>query len=394
MITIGITGQSGFIGYHLYNTLGLYPDLYTRIEFEDNYFDDLSELTAFVKKCDVIVHLAALNRHKDPQVIYETNIILVKKLIQTCELTESKPYIIYSSSTHENINNPYGISKKEGGELFESWAKRNHSRFTNLVIPNVFGPFGKPFYNSVISTFCYQLTHGETPEIYKDNQIKLIYVGELISELIHIISDADYPSIKSNQLNSFGQDTFFEPQKVSNKIMIPYSSEKKVSEILEILESFRKSYLENGIIPELRDRMEINLFNTFRSYIDIKQHNPVILRINKDERGSFVETLKTNLGGQSSFSTTKSGITRGNHFHTRKIERFTVIFGKARIQLRKIGTTEVLDFYLSGEKPAYVDIPIWYSHNILNAGDEDLYTLFWTNEFFDKEDQDTFFEKV
>ncbi|MBA7584035.1 UDP-2-acetamido-2,6-beta-L-arabino-hexul-4-ose reductase [subsurface metagenome] len=153
-------------------------------------------------------------------------------------------------------------------------------------------------------------------------------------------------------------------------------------------------YFEDRIIPLLNDQFEINLFNTFRTYINLESHNPVKLKLHTDKRGSFVETIKSNIKGQFSFSTTKPGITRGNHFHIRKIERFAVIKGKALIQLRRIGTNEVLNFELDGEQPAYVDMPVWYTHNITNTGDEDLFTIFWINEFYDPNDPDTYFEKV
>ncbi|MGH2565614.1 MAG: NAD-dependent epimerase/dehydratase family protein, partial [Ginsengibacter sp.] len=135
-------------------------------------------------------------------------------------------------------------------------------------------------------------------------------------------------------------------------------------------------------------------FNTFRSYIDHAKFFPVMLKKNTDNRGSFVETVKTQTGGQFSFSTTHPGITRGEHFHTRKIERFIVISGKATIELRQIGTNEILHFELDGNNPSFVDMPVWFTHNIINAGDKDLLTLFWINEFFDPTDPDTHFEKV
>jgi len=183
-IKVGITGQSGFIGTHLYNTLGLYPEKFERIPFKDEYFQDDNILNNFVRSCDVIVHLAAMNRHNDPQVIYETNLRLVKQVIGACEITNSRPYILFSSSTQEERDNPYGRSKKEGRVLFEEWAKRNEVSFTGFVIPNVFGPFGHPYYNSVVATFCHQLTHDETPKIEVDGDMKLIYVSELVNEFI------------------------------------------------------------------------------------------------------------------------------------------------------------------------------------------------------------------
>jgi UDP-2-acetamido-2,6-beta-L-arabino-hexul-4-ose reductase len=160
------------------------------------------------------------------------------------------------------------------------------------------------------------------------------------------------------------------------------------------LNTYKLKYFENGQIPSFNSQFEKNLFNTFRTYFDFNAYFPVKYKNNIDQRGNFVEIIKLETGGQVSFSTTKSGVTRGNHFHTRKIERFSVIKGKALIQLRKIGSTKVYDYYLSGDNPSYVDMPIWYTHNIKNIGDEELYTMFWINEFYDEKDPDTYFEIV
>jgi len=379
MIKVGITGQSGFVGTHLFNTLGLLSQEFERVPFEDNVFEDEAKLKKFVQQCDTIVHLAAMNRHNDPDVIYETNIRLVKQLINACEETSSTPHILFSSSTQEERDNLYGKSKKEGRQLFEAWAKRNDAYFTGLVIPNIYGPFGHPYYNSVVATFCHQLTHSETPKIEVDGEIKLIYVGELVEKILIIISQCN---------------TVSNTEQHSETIFVEHTSEIKVSALLTLLKSYKENYFEQGIIPCLDNPFERNLFNTFLCYIDHKSFFPFNLKLHTDDRGSFVETVKLNSGGQVSFSTTKPGITRGNHFHTRKAERFAVIKGKARIELRRIGTNEILTFDLDGNQPSFVDMPIWYTHNITNIGDEDLYTIFWISEHFDAEDQDTFFEKV
>ena len=373
MIRVGITGQPGFVGTYLYNTLGTLSGEFERIPCEDAFFEDEAKLRSFVRSCDAIVHLAAMNRHPDPQVIYDTNIRLVKQLIAAMEAENVTPHVLFSSSTQEERNNPYGDSKKEGRRLFQEWADRTGGKFTGCVIPNVFGPYGRPNYNSVVATFCHKLTHGETPEIQVDSCIKLIYVGDLCMEFINRIRSG----------------------KGVNPYLMPWNAEKKVSEIFATLNRFKTLYFEQGIFPELHDRFEIQLFNTFCGYIDHKNFFPIKLKKNSDERGSFVETVKLdNLGGQVSFSTTKPGITRGNHYHTRKIERFAVIKGKAKIELRKIGTNEKLTFELDGNEPAFVDMPVWFTHNITNIGTDDLYTIFWINEFYDPGDPDTFFEKV
>lgn len=380
MIKIGITGQSGFVGTHLYNILGLYPDKFVRIPFEDSFFQDDAKLNLFVSSCDTIVHLAALNRHNDPQVIYNTNLKLVRQLTEACVATRSTPHILFSSSTQEERDNLYGKSKKEGRELFEAWADKNDAQFTAFIIPNVFGPFGNPYYNSVIATFCHQLTHGETPKIEVDGDLKLIYVAELVQHFIERIEEVDQKH---------------KDDVVITTIELQRTSEAKVSTILKLLESYKSDYFEKGEIPDLgSSAFKRNLFITFLCYIDHKSFFPFHLKLNTDNRGSFVETVKLNSGGQVSFSTTVPGITRGNHFHTRKAERFAVIKGKARIELRRIGTDKVLTFELDGAQPSFVDMPVWYTHNITNVGDDELYTIFWISEHYDANDPDTYFEKV
>jgi UDP-2-acetamido-2,6-beta-L-arabino-hexul-4-ose reductase len=398
MIKVGITGQAGFVGTHLFNTLGLSPDRYQRIPFKDEYFSSPEPLQEFVKQCDVIVHLAALNRHNDPQVIYDTNVDLVKKLIAAMEAEKVHPHVLFSSSTQEECNNPYGNSKKLGRELLEQWAEKSKGYFTGLIIPNVYGPFGHPYYNSVIATFCHQLTHNEQPKIDVDGEIKLIYVGELVKEIIeriqlHSVTQSNTVQHCETKNNS-PCDSVNNPVKPCETIFIPHTAAIKVSALLQKLTEFKENYFEKGIFPCLNDPFERNLFNTFVCYIDHKSFFPFHLKMKTDNRGSFVEIIKHYSGGQVSLSTTVPGITRGNHFHTRKAERFAVIKGKARIDIRCIGTDKVLSFNLDGSQPSFVDMPIWFTHNITNIGDEELYTIFWANEHYNPEDPDTFYEIV
>jgi UDP-2-acetamido-2,6-beta-L-arabino-hexul-4-ose reductase len=369
MIKIGITGQAGFVGTHLYNYLGLQTDV-ERIDFADSFFSNTADLDNFVAKCDVIVHLAAMNRHPDPQVLYDTNVDLVAQLITACEKKNVAPHILFSSSTQEKADNLYGKSKLVGRKMLEKWAKKSGGKVSGLVVPNVFGPFGRPLYNSFIATFCHQLTHGLTPTINVDSNVNLIYVNELI--------DVIYKAI----LNQ-----------TTGKIAIKHTKTIKVSEILALLNGFKTNYFDNGIFPPLEQDFEKALFNTFRCYIP-HDHYPFFLKKNTDNRGSFVEIVRANTSGQFSFSTTHPDITRGNHFHTRKAERFAVIQGKALIQLRKVDSDEVINYYLDGDKPSFVDMPIWYTHNIKNIGEEDLITLFWINEPYNAQDPDTYFVNV
>ncbi len=370
---VGITGQRGFIGSHLYNTLSLFPERYSIVPFEKSFFSDQQNLDHFVSQCDVIVHLAALNRHPDSTVIYETNVALTKQLAASIDRSRQQKKVIFSSSTQEDLQNDYGRSKKDAAEVLTSSVGNSGSIAISLTIPNVFGPFGKPFYNSVVATFCHQLTRGEVPVIKTDSTVNLIYVGELVHEIMCVIDS---------------------PESKSGKLIITPTSQVTVSKLLATLTSFRDTYMVTGAIPAFESRFDINLFNTFRSYIPLREYFPFKLKKNTDARGSFVEIVRLNVGGQVSFSTTVPRITRGNHFHTRKIERFCVIKGEATIEMRKIGTQEVITFEVNGNEPSFVDMPVWFTHNITNVGEEELLTIFWINEFFDPADPDTYFEMV
>ena len=371
MKKIGITGVNGFVGQHLFNTL-LHNKNISLIPFQRNFFDDESKMDDFVQNCDVIVHLAGLNRSHDEEIIFNVNVNLTKTLISSLNRTKSKPHIIFASSIQENMNNVYGKSKKTARLNLKDWSLLNKSIFNGLIIPNVFGAFGAPFYNSFISTFAYQLINNQIPEINNDSEVNLIYVDELIKDIIDIIN---HPVSNDFQL-------------------IKHTNTKRVSEVLELLKSFKNEYLDKGQIPRLElNSFELNLFNTFRSHIS-KTYFPRNFTKHIDDRGLFVEVIRANSAGQSSYSTTVPGITRGDHYHTRKIERFAVISGKASIKLRKVNSEEVIEYTLDGNTPSYVDMPVWYTHNITNIGNSDLITIFWINEPYNEEDSDTYFMKV
>lgn len=371
MIKIGVTGSNGFIGWHLCRTLELYKDSYQLIEFKREWFNASIDLDVFVSKCDIIVHLAGLNRHSEESAIYHTNTDIAKSLSQSLKRTGFKGQFIFSSSIQEDNNNIFGNSKKAAREIFSNWANHSGATFHGLIIPNVFGAFGVPFYNSVVSTFCHQLVNNASPKIEIDATLNLIYINDLVKKIINIFNT------ESN-----------------DNLHIEHTDIYRVSEILELLVKFKNIYFVSGQIPVFKNQFEINLFNTFRSYFNLNTHFPIKYKNNIDERGNFIEIVRLESGGQVSFSTTKKDITRGNHYHTRKIERFSVIKGKALIRLRKIGSAEVYDYFLSGNEPAYVDMPIWHTHNITNIGEEELYTIFWINEFYDSNDPDTYFEIV
>lgn len=366
---IAVTGISGFIGTHLKNYLSTKEDVEVR-GIHRNEFSNSELLKSIVAESDVIIHLAAVNRHDDQDQLYDINISLVKSLVEASSQTNNTPYIIFSSSSQENSENQYGRSKLEGQKLLEKWTKANRGKYTGLVIPNVFGPFGKPFYNSVVATFCHQIARGEQPIIKEDKVIQLIYVNELVENIWNLINYPQYGRVRLKQ-----------------------QFEIRVSELLNILNNFGNKYLTQNELPLMHYPFELALFCTFRCYIPEGVY-PIKLNKNVDNRGVFVEIMRNNSGGQFSFSTTKPGITRGNHFHTRKFERFAVIKGQAVIKMRRIDCLDVIEYNLDGENPSFVDMPVWHTHNITNVGNQELITLFWINEPFDPADSDTFYLNV
>ena len=372
---IGITGPNGFVAGHLARRLALENEKYQVHPISREILYDKEALGKAVSDLEVVVHLAGLNRHNDPDEIYRVNIELAEKLIEACTSSVASPHIIFSSSTQEVRDNLYGNSKKIARQKLTDWATSSNGAFTGMIIPNVFGPFGDPYYNSVVATFSHQLCNGEEPKIEVDGTMNLIYVQDLVERMVEVINS----DIKAGEAIAMEVESSFS---------------MKVTKLLAMLNEFKSSYFENGEIPDINDKTRRDLFNTFRSYIDLNNFFPRDYTKHTDDRGSFIELIRLNTGGQVSFSTTVPGITRGNHYHTRKVERFSVIKGKATIEMRRVDQDEVHHFDLDGERPSYVDMPIWYTHNISNVGDEELVTVFWINEHFDPEDADTYFLTV
>lgn len=240
MIRVGITGQPGFVGTHLFNALGEQPETFIRIPFEDAFFEDETRLEAFVKQCDVIVHLAAMMRSPIEGEVYKVNMRLVHQLIGAMDAEKVKPCVLFSSSIQEGNGCEYGRCKQEGIELLEKWAKDHHTGFVGMVFPNLFGSGARPNSHSFIATFCYKLTHGETPQVLVDNKVPLKYVGNLKKELLAIIKDVAY--------NKDIQTKVFPPE-----------FEMKVTEVLGILEGFKE-----GKKPQ--SNVENALYGTYESY--------------------------------------------------------------------------------------------------------------------------------
>lgn len=363
---IGITGANGLIGWHLRSFFAIQPEV-TVSPAERSIFADIGLLREFVSGCDSIIHLAGINRGTDEELI-NINIGLAEKLIEACRAEDSRPHIIFTSSTHIFRNTVYGDAKRQCSEIFRRWARENGAVFTNLILPNIFGENGRPFYNSVISTFCHQLANGQRPGIKVDATYDYSHCYDIGKNLIDILQ---------NKLN---HDVLIRGREIS------------VSEILQQLTCFDESY-RAGIIPYCKDAFDLSLFNTYRSHL-YPAFYPISPLLREDNRGYLFEATKSVSGGQTFISATNPGITRGNHFHFHKIERFCVLKGEAIIKIRRLFDTNIKTFVVSGREPCYIDMPTLHTHSITNIGREELITLFWANEIFDPSAPDTFSEMV
>lgn len=361
---VGITGSNGFIGWHLRAFLKREGVDFCCITKE--HFNNIELMKKTVSSVDIIIHLAGLNRGDD-KIIYETNVMLCDKIIEACVVTKSKPHIIFASSIHYNRDTGYGRSKKECMLKLHEWSQANESLVTNVILPNVFGEFAKPFYNSVVSTFCYQLANKIQPQIINDIETEQVHVQEVTRCVYSLFGK------KMSDFNMCGQ-----------KIT--------VKDILGKLLGFEEVCRKHEI-PDVRNIFDRNLFNTYRSY-KYPHDYPKKLDVHSDNRGSLVEAAKCSGGGQVLISTTNPNFTRGNHYHERKIERFMVIGGEAEIKTRKLFEKETQAFIVSGKDRVYIDMPTFYTHNITNIGEGELLVMFWCNEVFNDKDPDTFFEEV
>ncbi len=366
-----ITGQGGFIGGHLKNYLKYINTDFSVLECNSKIINNKVKLDQLVSKSDIIVHLAGVNRTKTKKELYEINYNISKLIDDSLIRVKFQGKLIFASSTQEKIDNNYGKAKKHSRKLFIKSSKKLGYKFCGLIIPNVYGPFCKSNYNSFISTFSHNLIKGVKNFINEEAKVELIYIDNLIELIVN--------EFKSNS----------NVEKIIN-----YDIKATVQDTYKKLLNFHQLYVLKGEIPQLDSDFEINLFNTFRSFLYSDNYFPVSYNFSEDERGTFSELVRSNCKGQFSFSTTNKKFIRGNHFHTKKIERFSVIKGKAKILLRNIGSNDILEYVLDGNEPSYVDIPVWFTHSIENIGSETLITTFWTNEFYDMNDTDTFFQKV
>lgn len=368
---IVITGGEGFIGTHLFNYLHYVSGIRNIRVLGRDSINDARKLLEDLKSAETVIHLAGVNRHKSESFLFKENRYICHQLLTALRQLEIFPRLINISSIHENSETGFGRAKKENRIDFEEYYKNCPRKLITFLTPNIFGPFCKPKYNSFVATFCAQIIDNQTVDIDNDREIDLLYIDDL-SRLINFhISSQAFGSLKDFQ---------------THKVLI--------SEVLNKLKAFEKLYMKNGIIPKLTNDFDTNLFNTFRSYIALSNFPRKQIKHN-DERGFFAEIVRSYSEGQVSISTSLPQIERGNHFHTRKIERFQILSGTAIVELRKVNSNETLSFELNSENLEYIDIPIWFTHNLINKSRcENLVMLFWINEHYSQKTHDTYLLNV
>ncbi len=394
-----VTGAKGFVGKNLVCALNNLKDgkdktrLGLKIEevFEYDIDSTAQELEEYCKNADFVFNLAGVNRPKDSSEFKKGNFGFASTLLDTLKKHNNTCPVMLASSIQATLigryDGEYGRSKKAGEELFFEYAKQTGAKVLVYRFPNLFGKWCRPNYNSAVATFCYN-TANDLPLTVSDRSVKLelLYIDDLVCEMLDALENkehhAEFDGIKTVITES------------GKYCAVPVSHDATLGEIVDLLDVFKKQP-QSLIVPEIPNgSFAKKLYSTYLSYLP-KEKVAFELKMNEDERGSFTELLKTEKCGQISVNISKPNITKGQHWHQSKWEFFIVVSGRGLIQQRKIGTDEVLNFYVDGKKIQAVHMLPGYTHNIVNLSEnEDLITVMWANEQFDASRPDTFFEKV
>ncbi|MEE1251995.1 MAG: capsular polysaccharide biosynthesis protein CapF [Bacteroidales bacterium] len=378
-----VTGAKGFVGKNLVAQLNnikdgkarCYGDLKIDAVYEYDIDSTIEELDAFCKDCDFVFNLAGVNRPQNQEEFMQGNFGFASTLLDTLNKHGNKCPVMISSSTQAALDNPYGESKRAGEQLMFSYAEETGAKVLVYRFPNLFGKWCRPNYNSAVATFCNNIAN-DLPIQVNDPKVvlNLVYIDDLVDEMIAALKGEEHR-----------KEQFCE---------VPIVHSVTLGEIVEMLYKF-KEQPQSLIVPEIPNNSFIKkLYSTFLSYFP-KEKVAFPLKMNIDDRGSFTELLKSKNVGQVSINISKPGITKGQHWHNSKWEFFIVVAGHGLIQERKIGTDEVIEFEVSGDKIEAVHMLPGYTHNIINLSQtENLVTVMWANESFDPNKPDTFFEVV
>ncbi len=354
-----MTGADGFLGWHTRVRLRALTH-HEVIGVDVANWDRLGEL---VGSADAVIHFAGINRAPAHEV-EEGNARLARELADAVNRAPVAPAIVYANTIQAGNGTPYGTGKAMASAILAEAAGAKGSPFADVVLPNLFGEHGRPDYNSFVATFAHKVVNGTSAQV-QDRGVDLLHAQDAARTFVEALHGAN------------------------RRVVEPGATSTSVATVLEILSSQFAVY-QRGDIPALPSRLHVNLFNTLRSAMFPARY-PIPLVRHTDLRGSLVETVRAHGSeGQTFVSTTVPGITRGQHFHLRKVERFVVVSGQARISLRKVLTDQVVEFDVDGSSPAVIDMPTLWAHKITNTGNGELTTLFWTNELFNPQDPDTY----
>ena len=369
---IVVTGARGLIGWHAHARLhgancaaGFKGEdaPYEIVALGHASFEDDAALAQAVSGADAVLHFAGVNRAPDDEV-EAANPAIARRLVEACVKAGSTPHIVYANSTHASSDTPYGRSKRIAGEVLAA----GPGRYSDLVLPHIFGEGARPYYNNVTATLIDKLLAGETPTANADGRVVLCHAG--------VAAQAAIDAVLAG----------------TQGVIEPDARPMSVPDLLAKLQGVHDSYSAN-IYPDLSDPFDVALFNSYRA-ASFPDGWPRPLKLNTDARGTLFEAVKGGGGGQTFLSTTEPGVTRGDHFHLNKVERFLVVQGEAVIRIRKVLSDEVWEYPVSGDAPAPVDMPTLHTHSIENVGTGPLLTLFWTHDLFDPANPDTFADKV
>ena len=406
-MNILVTGSSGFVGKNLVEALKnirdnkdrTRPDLIINEIYLFDRENTEEELRAYLSKADFIFNLAGVNRPKDNSEFKEGNRDFIKILIDNLKEIGNACPLMISSSLQASLEgryegSEYGISKLEGEKLAFNYSKETGNKVLVYRFPNLFGKWCKPNYNSVVATFCNNIANDLEIRVNNRNTLlEMLYIDDLVTEMLDALEG------KENRCNYKGVDVV--PNTEGEYCFVPTTHEVSLGEIADLLYLF-KDQSKTLVMPEIPENsFAKKLYSTYLSYLP-KNKMAIDLKMNKDERGSFTELLKTKNNGQFSVNISKPGITKGQHWHNSKWEFFIVVSGRALIQERKIGVNPetgekypVIEFEVTGEEIKAIHMLPGYTHNIINLSEEeDLVTVMWANEMFDPGHPDTFFEEV
>jgi len=366
-----VTGSGGFIGKNLVQFLKTKEDI-TVYEFDKN--NTLKDLDVFCQDCDVVVNLAGVNRTTDANDFVKGNLGVVQDVVESLQKHCNNAPIIYSSSIQAEKDNDYGKSKRLGEDYLLEYSKKSGNKVCIFRFPNIFGKWSLPNYNTVIATFCYNVAR-DLPITINDRNIELtlVYIDDLVKDLYNAILGEAVPNING-----------FYDCKCQYK--------KTLGEIADLIYSFKETRQNLNVI-NTADEFEKKLYSTYLSFLPENEFSYNV-KSNVDNRGMFTELIRTKNAGQFSVNIAKPGITKGNHWHNTKNEKFIVVKGKAVIKFRKPFETEVIEYLVDENNIQVVDVPCGYTHNITNIGQDDLVFFIWCNECFDKENPDTYFLEV